>query len=178
MVGRLILTGAVGAAMLLAVHAGTASAQYPPPTGSCAAVSSATVSVPGGSVDLTVTVRDASGKPLPNAHVEVRVISQPGTGATLTPPSGTSDANGQFKTKLTLGEGTGTVQVSVDCGDVETSASVVAGAVAEVLAPPDTGFGPDASDDGWLLGWSIMLASGAAVLFIAAGARHFRRTGR
>jgi hypothetical protein len=139
--GRLLLASALGAAMILAVHAGTASAQYPEPSGACAAVSSATVSVPGGQTEITVTVRDADGNPLPNANVVVTVVSEPASGATLTPPSGVSDANGQFKTTLTLGSGTGTVEVAVDCGDVQTSVSVVAGAVAQELAPPQTGTG-------------------------------------
>lgn len=177
MMGRFMVAGAIGVAAMLVVIAGNASAQYPPPSGSCAAVSSATISVPGGSVNLVVTVRDANGNPTPNTNVEVRVVRQPGSGATLDPPSGVSDANGQFKTKLTLGSGTGTVDVAVDCGDVETSVSVVAGAVAPDVAPPDTGFGPT-GDDGSLLRWSLMLAAGAGTLFIVAGARAIRRNGR
>jgi len=172
-----MVAGALGVAAMLVVFAGSASAQYPPPSGSCAAVTSATISVPGGSVDLTVTVRDANGNPTPNATVEVRIVRQPAGGATLDPSSGVSDANGQFKTKLTLGSGTGTVEVAVDCGDVETSVSVVSGAVAEVVAPPDTGFGP-AGDDNALLRWSLMLAAGAGTLFVVAGARAIRRNGR
>ena len=175
MMGRLILAGAAGAALLFAAQIGTASAQYPPPSGSCAAVSSTTISVPGGSVDLTVTVRDANGNPLPGGNVVVTIVRQPEGGATLDPASGIADANGQFKTKLTLGAGSGTVEVAVDCGDVETSVSVVSGAVAEVLVPPQTGFGPMQGDDDALLGWSLMLATGAAVLFIIAGARSMRR---
>jgi hypothetical protein len=174
MIGRLFLACAASTAMLFAAHAGTASAQYPPPSGSCAAVSSTTISVPGGSVDLTVTVRDSSGNPLPGANVVVTIISQPAGGATLDPATGISDANGQFKTKLTLGSGTGTVEVAVDCGEVETSVSVVSEAVAEVLVPPQTGFGP-LSDDRSLLSWSLMLATGAAVLFVVAGVRTMRR---
>jgi hypothetical protein len=175
--GRLIVAGALGAAAMLVAFAGSASAQYPPPSGSCAAVSSATISVPGGSVELTVTVRDANGNPTPNANVEVRVVRQPAGGATLNPASGVSDANGQFKTTLTLGSGTGTVEVAVDCGDVETSVSVVAGAVAQQVAPPQTGFGPGGDDDS-LLRWSLMLAAGAGTLFIIAGARAIRRNSR
>jgi hypothetical protein len=176
MMGRLMLAAAVGAVALLAALSGTASAQYPPPTGSCSAVTSATVSVPGGMVELTVTVRDANGNPMPNAHVEVHVVRQPEGGATLDPASGTSDANGQFKTKLTLGSGSGTVEVAVDCGDVETSVSVVAGAVSEVVAPPDTGFGPIGNSHESIILWSLMLATGAAVLFLAAGAKGRRNS--
>ncbi|MEX2225666.1 MAG: Ig-like domain-containing protein [Dehalococcoidia bacterium] len=176
MMGRLILAGALGAAAMLAMHAGLASAQYPPPSGSCAAVSSVTISVPGGSVDLIVTTRDANGNVTPNTNVEVRIVRQPAGGATLNPASGVSDANGQFKTTLTLGSGTGAVEVAVDCGDVETSVSVISGAVAQELAPPETGLGPINDDDESLLRWSLMLAAGAATLFIVAGARAIRRT--
>lgn len=174
MIGRLILAGAAGAAMLLAAQAGTASAQYPPPSGSCAATSSVTVAAPGGSVDLLVTTRDAAGNVLPNTKVEVRVVSAPAGGATLDPASGTSDANGQFKTKLTLGSGTGTVQVAVDCGEVETAVSVVSGRPSGELAPPETGFGPT-EGDGSMLAWTIVLALGAGALFVAVGGRAIRR---
>lgn len=171
MMGRLMVAGAFGVAAMLMAFAGSASAQYPPPSGSCSAVSSATISVPGGSVDLTITVRDANGNPTPNVNVEARIVRQPAGGATLNPPSGMSDANGQFKTTLTLGSGTGTVEVAVDCGDVETSVSVVAGAVAQQLAPPNTGFGPGAEDTGHVLTWSLLLAAGAGALIVIAGTR-------
>lgn len=178
MLGRLTLGGLVAGALLFAAYgvtAGTASAQYPEPSGACEAVTSVTVTAPGGSVDIVVTVRDAQGNVLPGGAVDARIVSQPGTGATLSPASGVADANGQFRTTLTMGTGTGTAQIEVDCGDVQTGVAVVAEVAGETLAPPQTGFGFEEGDRRALVQWGITLVSAAIALFALAGLRMARR---
>jgi hypothetical protein len=74
---RILLLSAVA---LAGLPAGMALAQYPEPVGACT-VSSKTIEVaPNTTVELIVTVQNASGKPLGGTSGTVSITSQPGQG--------------------------------------------------------------------------------------------------
>ncbi|MEX2245093.1 MAG: Ig-like domain-containing protein [Dehalococcoidia bacterium] len=174
MVTRLLMTAAFAAALGAVALNGTASAQYPPPTGACIAGSSTTVTAPGGTSQITITVRDANGAPVAGAQVVLTIVSQPGSGATLTPPSGTTGPDGTFTSTLQAGDGAGTVQVSVDCGEVTTAVSLVVGSPGQ-LQPPNTGTGDALTGDdpiGAAILVLALLGSAFALTAVGAAVRH------
>ena len=142
---KLTIAGTIAAGILFAAtaHAGSVRAQYPPPQGNCVVTTSATTQATGGSVTVTVTVRDATGNPVANTPVTLAVTKQPGSGATITPASGSTNASGQISGTLNVGNAAGAVEVTATPADTSCRASVVSGqgAVAAEVALPNTGDG-------------------------------------
>lgn len=109
--------------------AGGATSQLPlQVVGSTVTVSPTSGSLPDNGtspIALTVTVKDAGGNPVTGTAV---TLNNTGTGsATFTPPSGTTDANGQLSATVT-GAGAGTATV--------TAAAVGATAAASFTVSP------------------------------------------
>ena len=105
--------------------AGTTSAQIPVQiVGSTVSVLSSSNSLPDNGTSpgtLTITAKDAGGTPVAGTAV---TLTNSGTGTvTLTPPSGITDANGQFVTSVT-GTGAGTATVNVAAVGVTATASL------------------------------------------------------
>ncbi len=120
----------------------------------------------GGSTTLTITVLDASLNPVADAACTVSVSDQPGTTASVSPTSVTTDVNGEAEVTLNVGSTVGTVEVTADCGD---NGSQVLAVEVVVAGLPPTGVG--AADGGMNAGlWAIIglvLAAAAAGLALS-----------
>lgn len=166
MLGRMLVALMLPVAGLAAM-VGVASAQYPPPVGNCVVTTTAAATDEGGSVRVTVTVRDLDGKVVSGEPVAVSITAQPGSGASVVADATATDVNGVVMATLNVGSAAGVVTVQALAEDVSCSGSVsvVGGEVQpEVIAPPDTGFGPGASN-----GSSVPVA-GLAFAAVALGA--------
>lgn len=166
---KLSIAGIASAAVLLVATYGSASAQYPPPNGNCVVtVGSARVDA-GASASVQIVVRDVNGKPVPNAPVTVVVTKQPGSDASVTLNSSTTDANGVLTGTVKVGSKAGVVEISATPQGIACSAQVVAGqgAVAPEVALPSTGTG--AGGDGGASGMLVLLVA-AGLGVVAAGA--------
>ncbi len=179
MFAKLTIAGTVAAGVLLAAapHTGSVHAQYPPPAGSCVVTTGVTTAISGGKVTTTVTVRDASGNPVPNTPLTLAVTKQPATGASVTPGSGTTDASGQLIGVLMVGSTPGSVEVTATPSDVSCGASVsvgaagaVAGVVSSQVALPNTGDGASADGDG-VAATAVIALAAAGLLAAGLGVR-------
>lgn len=164
---KLIIAGTIAAGVLFAAspQAGSVLAQYPAPQGSCVVTTTATTATSADNVTVTVIVRDANGKPVPNMPVTLAVTKQPGTGATVTPTSATTNSAGMVTGTLKVGTATGAVEVTATPTDVSCRASVVAGSgeVAAQVALPNTGDGgSSATNSTGLLALTVLGAGVAA----------------
>lgn len=160
MLGRILLaiavtTGALGGSLAVA------SAQYPPPVGNCVVVASATATDEGGSVKLTITVRDLDGNVVAAEPVTLSVTAQPGGDATVAADATSTDANGVVTATLNVGTTPGVVEVTAVTADVSCRASVTVqgGEVEGIVELPETGTGPTESFG----------AEGVALLVLAVG---------
>ena len=160
------------------------TAAYPQPTGSAELSGSSTSVSVGGSTELTLTVVDSAGKPVAGKTCTMYIKSQPGTDASITQDSTTTDAGGVVTGTLYAGTARGTVEITANCGNVFAGLSVVVGAAAPPQAPveptrigmPPTGLGP-ADSEAQRLGLVIaLLASGS--LTLAAGSMLFSKARR
>jgi len=179
MFARFSIAGLTAAALLLLVALGarTASAQYPPPTGNCA-VTVATASVAAnGSATVTIVIRDANGNPVPNTPVSASITKQPGSGATVTLNSATTDANGQVTGTVQAGNAAGIVEVTATAPGVTCSAQLAAGqgAVAPEIALPNTGTGPTAGSGGPQGALVLLALAGLGVVAVGTVARRVTR---
>ena len=177
MLTRLIVAGTVSVAILAAwAPARGANAQYPPPNGNCVIVTSASAAVQGGSVTVTVTVRDGNGNPQANVPVPVNVTRQPGSSASVTMDSSTTDASGTVRGTLHVGTTGGTVEVTASPAGMSCKATVTLGTttVAPQVALPATGAAHEPDNIGSTLWASVALAAAGA--FVAGVG--FRRTSR
>jgi hypothetical protein len=168
---RAILAATIPAALAVAAIS-TASAQYPPPTGNCVVTASATATETGDGVTITVTVRDIEGNPVAGELVSLGVESQPGSGASITPTSATTGADGTVHATLNVGTDPGTVVVVALAEDVACRATVgvAGGEVAGEITLPNTGSGlADGTNLGGLI---IALIIAGALLFVAGRGRH------
>jgi len=162
------------------------TAAYGQPTGSVTLTGSSTTASVGGTVELTLTVVNSAGNPWAGKSCELHISSQPGTDASVTQDSATTDADGVITGSLYVGTTQGTVEVTANCGNLFAGLTVVAGAaVAPPQAPlepgriamPPTGVGPAADGETYGLGLVIaLLAGGLATL--AAGSVLFLRARR
>jgi hypothetical protein len=171
---KLAIAGMLSVAVMAAtVHAGSVSAQYPPPTGNCVILTSATAGAPGSTVNVTVTLRDGNGNPIVGAPVPLNVTKQPGTGASVAPISPSTNASGVATGTLTLGSTGGVVEVTASPSGVSCRASVTAGtaAVAADVALPNTGDGATASSS--MLGQVLaaMMLAGFGIATAGVGLR-------
>lgn len=173
MLTKLTVAGMISIAVLAAVartETGTVQAQYPPPNGNCVATTSAATAAPGGSVIVTVTVRDVDGKPLANVPVPLVVSQQPGGDASIVPGATTTDANGQVTGTLNVGTASGVVEVSATASGVACRASVVngKGEVAARVDLPNTGTGATAGGAAMPSRLALIMLAGIGA--VAAGA--------
>lgn len=173
MIAKLSVVGMIAGGLLLALGAGAASAQYPPPTGACELRTSATAAMSGDHVAITVTVMDTAGNPVAGQPVALAISDQPG-GASLSNAGGTTDAAGHVASDLTLGSEAGTVRLTATADTVACSGSVAigTGAVAPVIVFPDTGTGHAGSINFALLG-TLLLELGAVVIIAGWAGKRF-----
>jgi len=164
------------------------TAAYEQPTGSATLTGSSTTVSVGGSTELTLTVVNSAGNPWAGKSCELYISSQPGTGASVTQGSATTDAGGVITGILHVGTTLGTVQVTANCGNLFAGLSVVVVAGAAVAPPqapvepgriamPPTGVGPAAYGEPSGLGLFIALLAGGS-LTLAAGSVLFLRARR
>ncbi len=158
--GRVLAaTAAIMVTMFLvqSTHVGIVSAQYPPPNGNLVCTTDVMVSVNNmGQVSATLT--DSAGTPVPGVLVTFEIISQPG-GASLVDHTVTTDANGVATTKLLTGSNPGNVSISATTESAECRA--VTQIKPTVFRPPSTGDAGLAAIDGGLpTGGSIVAAVG------------------
>jgi len=179
MLTKLIVAGIVSVAILAATApARGVHAQYPPPTGNCVIVTSATSAAPGSTVTVTVTVRDSNGNPSPNVPVPLNVTRQPGGDASVTPGSATTDANGMVSGTLKVGTTGGAIDVTASPAGFSCKASVTTGTstVASDVALPNTGAGDTTgSSTASVVLASLMLTAGAAVAAVGLRRRDVNR---
>ena len=159
------------------------TAAYPQPTGSATLTGSSTTVSVGGSTELTLEVVDSAGSPVAGKACTLYISSQPGTDASITQDSATTDAGGVITGTLYVGTTRGTVEITANCGNLFAGLSVIAGAaVAPPQAPvepgritmPPTGVGPAADGETYGLGLIIALLAGGFVT-LAAGSVLFLR---
>jgi hypothetical protein len=159
------------------------TAAYPQPTGSATLTGSSTTVSVGGSTELTLALVDSAGSPVAGKSCELYISSQPGTDASVTQDSTTTDAGGVITGTLYVGTTRGTVEITANCGNLFAGLSVIAGAaVAPPQAPvepgritmPPTGVGPAADGETYGLGLIIALLAGGS-LTLAAGSVLFLR---
>lgn len=178
MFARFSIAGLAAAGLLLAVFGvSPASAQYPPPSGNCG-VTVATASVAaGGSASITIVIRDANGNPVPGTPVSASISKQPGSGATVTLNSSTTDANGQVTGTVQAGSTAGIIEVTATAPGVTCSAQLAAGqgAVAPEIALPNTGTGPTDGASAPLVALVLLALAGFGVVTIGAVARRAAR---
>lgn len=186
MKSRLLFGGLLAGAMLVAgVFAGTVFADYPPPNGNVTATLSATTVAAGQSVVVTAVVRDAESNAVAGAPCTMSIASQPGSGASITPDSTATDANGVITGTLTVGLTAGNVVVRVECPTGPSASEVLSASVTSVveggaaeppgsiaeppgsIASPTTGTGGEASSSRTALVIAVtvvVLAAGASLL--------------
>ena len=158
------------------------TAAYPQPTGSATLSGSSTTVSVGGSTELTLEVVDSAGSPVAGKSCELYISSQPGTDASITQDSTTTDAGGQICGNPYVVNTRGTLKVTANCGNLFAGLSVVAGTAAAPQAPvepgfialPPTGVGPAADGETSGLGLIIALLAGGS-LTLAAGSVLFLR---
>jgi hypothetical protein len=164
---KLVSAGIISMAILAAtVATQSAHAQYPPPTGNCVIVTSASSAAAGGAVQVTVTVRDGNGNPSANVPVPVSVTRQPGGDASVTVGNSTTDASGSVSGTLNVGTTGGAVDVTASPEGISCAATVTVGesAIAPEVALPNTGVEASSGGPGALLWASLALAAAGALV--------------
>jgi hypothetical protein len=165
---------------------GHARAQYPAPAGNVTVTASETTATVGGSVTISATVRDVNGDPVAERRCLLVIARQPGTDASLTPASATTDASGVVTATLEVGSSPGIIEVTITCGSVSGNVSVVAGAAtapeqgappASPIELPNTGDGGTAAFGGHRTATGLWLGAVAVLLLFGVGrtARRLRR---
>ena len=145
----------------------SAAAQYPPPTGNLVLESSSTSPPTGSVLSITATASDPQGTPIAGLACTFKIVSQPGTDASVDPGPYTSDATGTATTALDVGSTAGTIVVGSTCGEFSALVSVVAGAETAAVQLPATGTGLD-SNGGWGLSTLALILATAAVAGVGA----------
>ena len=174
MFARLSIAGLVAGTVIMALGAGAASAQYPPPTGACELRTSATAAASGDQVAITVTVLDTSGNPVAGQPVGLAITSQPG-GASLSNDGGMTDAAGHVDSTLTLGSEVGTVRLAATADTVACSGSVGVGmgAVDSGITFPDTGSGGNGTGSTFGMLGTLLLELGAVAVVAGWAGKRF-----
>ena len=107
---------------LLALGLSAAAGQYPPVAGNVTlSLSNPSVST-GSTVIATVRIVDSQGHAVGGASCTASVSG--GTGASVSPSSFTSNADGSFPLSVSTGSSAGSVSLSVSCGGSGASASI------------------------------------------------------
>lgn len=157
-----------------ALGGGAALAQYPGPTGNVA-LSSCSAPGAGGSLGtlqpnsstcVNTAVLSSGGQPVANAACTASVSG--GSGASVSPSTFTTNAQGTAQLTVTIGNSTDDVRLSVACGQATSTAVLdVAGTAPGPLPrPPATGQG---TGDGTGTAW-LPIGAGALGLLATAGA--------
>jgi hypothetical protein len=122
-------------------------------------------------VSFKVVVRDVNGNVVSSTPVTLAVTQQPGTGAAVTPASGSTDAGGAVNGSLAVGRTAGVVETTATASGVScrASVSVATNVVSPSVALPSTGTGAGAAGSAVPLALFATLIAGAAL--VAAGAR-------
>jgi hypothetical protein len=156
-------------ALLLAATAwGSASAQYPPPTGNVTLTSSITAPQVGDTITITALVRDVAGAAVSGLACTFDIASQPGSDASVYPGPVYTDPTGVATTSLRVGATPGPIIVDANCGDLSAQVSVLAGTAAAVQLPA-TGEGPDNEGGSVFTGlWALLAACMAGVALLVA----------
>ena len=131
------------AATVLALPVSAALAQYPPAGGNVTVTTSDPNPDTGATVNIPVAVLDATSGPVADAACTATVSSQPGSDASVSPPSFTTDSEGKATLSLSTGSSNGAVTVEVSCGDLDATVTVPIGSIS----PPDTGAGLSSSEE-------------------------------
>jgi len=154
---------------------GTASAQYPPPTGSVSMSTSSATPATGTSVSISTTALNQFGTPAFGLSCTFQVLSQPGSGAVVDAGPKVTDANGVASTTLNVGTTPGSIVVGANCGELSSQVLVeVQGAPAGTLRLPATGTGSEAAPTVPVLIVTLF----ATGLICVAGATSLRRAAR
>ncbi len=159
---------ALGVALFaLLAFSATAQAQYPEPENNVTPQGPTSCAV-GCTVQVTCTVRDATGKVLGNELVYFEIVSAP-SGAQLQQTSGVSNAAGQVTVPLYVGTQAGTIRVI--CGNGDVTATYVTQVLGAQITPPTTG---DAGLLGDSKGYAAPMAGMLALSLVAmVAARRF-----
>jgi len=178
LVGLAVLAAAIGLHSMAAGAAPPSQEPYPPPCPcSLVVVTAEGVPSPGSCIPITCRVTDGAGSPTAGVECTLSVLSQPGTGATLTPASATSDEKGETSAQLCAGSTAGSIVVKgeTECCQGQVKLTVPAPPLAETLTPvaaPATGSGTTGGDS-----WPIPLVAICSAVVLAAGAVLVWRTG-
>jgi len=179
LVGLAVLAAALGLHSMAAGAAPPSQEPYPPPCPcSLVVVTAEGIPSPSSCTPITCRVTDGAGSPTAGVECTLSVLSQPGTGATLTPASATSDEKGETSAQLCVGSTAGSIVVKgeTECCQGQVQVTVQAPPVAsETLtpaAPPATGSGTTGGDT-----WLIPLVAICSAMVLAAGAVLVWRTG-
>jgi hypothetical protein len=169
---------ATAVALAMATHGSGVSAQYPPPAGSCAITTSATTTEPHGSVDVTVSVIDGNGQPVPGVATDLAISHQPGGDASLSGNAPATNGLGVVKGALDAGSTGGVIGLSAHTASVSCGGSVIVGQgeTLAAVALPDTGDGTDSGGDSPAVFVTFLL--GAISVVGVASAISWRRARR
>lgn len=156
---------ALGLAPLLALALlwGPALAQYVlPPAQATLTVDNATPA-PGSEVECTCTVIDDQGNPVANQDVLFRIVSQPGTDASIGSTEVTKTTDDQGVARATLSVGSTPGEIVMECVADQAVSQVTIQVVSEVAALPATGTGTEA---GGSVPWqpALLVLLGAALI--------------
>jgi hypothetical protein len=155
----------IGGMVLLA---GIASA-YPPVVGNLTSTGSSTSVTPGGTIDITCTLRDPGGAPIDNEFLVFAITDNPGN-AQLQKTSGVTSADGQVSVPLRVAASTGQVEVTCSAPGSDLESTFVAQVLNEsevlgvsTIQPPSTGDGGliGNSAPSWLLAIGLLPLAGA-----------------
>ena len=172
---RFVLAGIMTAFAATAViwSPNTASAQYPPPEGSCSIATSATTTTAHGRVGVTVTVLDVNGKPVAGVLPLLAISRQPGGDAAIGGLAAPTDASGTVSVNLGAGGTPGVIGLSAHTDVVSCAAAVVVegGVLGAEVSLPDTGTGRTAHGDS-LAAFAAFVLGIAGVAAVAFATSH------
>ncbi len=170
---------AMGLAFLaVGLTAGAGQAQYPPPSGSVTLTAQGSGQA-GDSMQVTASVRDASGAPVGGIGCTFTIAEQPGNDAAVQPGPIVTDAAGNAVASLNTGSTPGNIVVDTMCGTYSgrVLVSVVGAESTGSEAPtalPSTGY-PRTVDSNYLgLAGLALVLLGAC--FVGAGLAARRRS--
>ncbi len=170
---------AVGLAVLaIGLTAGISQAQYPPPSGSVTLTAQGSGQA-GDSMQVTASVRDASGAPVSGIGCTFTIAAQPGSDAAIQPGPIVTDAAGNAVATLNTGSTPGNITVDTMCGTYSgrVLVSVVAAGSVGSEAPtalPSTGY-PRTVDANYL-GLAALALVLLGVSFVGVGVAARRRS--
>jgi hypothetical protein len=179
LIGFATLAAALGLFLMSVGASPPGQEPYPPPYPSpcpCAVVVSTDEAAPSTDECILITcqVTDGEGAPTVGTECTMSILSQPGTDATLTQASVTTDEKGEATAELCGGSAPGPIVVlaEAECcqGQLEVTVQEPTAALPEATPPakaPPTGAGTGTSDGN---SWSAPLIAIWSGIALAAGA--------